>query len=367
MSTQKGIELTTKKHRVVYLDLLKVIALLLMPCIHVMAALPEMELISPNFPVDSITTHGGILYLFVPGVFMFCMGCGLQLSNHSTPSQLMRRGLHLLLVGFILNILRGTLIFVILGFVDDPSCFHTAWFWLWGSDILYFAGLFFLLFAFVKRFKVKDIWILGGAVLMLIVGHFIPAFTTGIVTLDEIIGNLVYVNADSYFPVLSWSIYPVLGYVFQKKIEQTEKKDGFVLRVGLVSAAVFLVLFLALKLSGNMQDRYLLWGEMGARMDLPTALLTISFEGIYISLIYAVCRWIKSEKLMNVLGKISARVNSIYCIHWLIVSYGALVWALLIDCRVENIGTNYVIGVVVFLMSVGLSFLSRKKKACATK
>ena len=87
-----------KSPRYFFIDVLKVIALFMMPIVHInsvfngVAGMGLIRFTADRAPIDQLCS---ILYLFGPGVFMLCMGFVLSNSSHNTPEKLAKRGLQL--------------------------------------------------------------------------------------------------------------------------------------------------------------------------------------------------------------------------------------------------------------------------------
>ena len=351
-----------KRSRYLYLDILKTIALILMPLPHIYEVADGLEMLEAGFPFERIDTVLGVLYLFITALFLFSMGCSLVLTGKNTPADYARRGLKLLLVGFVLNVVRAGLPYVIMGLLIDPSCYIEALNWMVLSDIIYFDGLFFLLFALLKKINMSDWMILATAVVMMMASHFIPSPVFSTEAPGNFVGNFIYVNSFSSFPILSWFIYPVLGYLYQKKYDTVPNKDTFVLKAGIAGAAGLILTTAVLLVTNTMEKRYFLWGEMDFRMDIPTTLITGSVMFAYMSIIYFVARGLKAKPLQNFCTTTSVNINRIYCIHWVLVNYGILFWSMLAKRGTERGGMIFVIGIVIFAASWFLAKLKVMRK-----
>ena len=358
-----------RNSRYFFIDILKVIALFMMPIIHINSVfdgVAAMGLIKFTADRASIDLLCSVLYLFTPGIFMLCMGFVLSNSSRNTPEKLAKRGLQLLLIGLILNVFRGTLIYTIGGFLfKDNSMFLEAVVWLFGSDILYFVGLYLLLYAFLKKIGASDVVILVVAAALQIIGTLLPRADTGNAILNAIIGNFVLADKKSFFPLVWWVIYPVAGLFLRKGYDAAEKKSGFMLKCAAICAAVFAVTSAALVLFGRSVSEYLLWGQHALTMRTPSMLLTLSFEGIYISLIYFVSELLRSPRLRNAVSAVAEKLNLIYCIHWLLLMDGITVFSLFVSFFVSSLWQVIVGGLIIAVLSIAVAFLIeyiKKKK-----
>lgn len=350
-----------EKKRLLYIDIVKVIALILMPIIHLDLVLFNMSeyygLGTYQVDANLLGKITEIMYLFVPGIFMFCMGVGMAVSTHNTPTDYIKRGAKLLLIGFLLNVIRGFLLFGIWAIVvKDISFLYDGINWLLESDILYFVGLFSILFGLLKKLKLSDGVILLISVLMQIIGTLLPACDTGNGLVNSVIGNFVYSDSGSFFPVVLWTLYPVCGYLFQKKYMQAEDKSKYMCKFALLGAALFAVTVLALCLTGNWSTEYLLWGKHAFVMQTPSALMTIGLLNVYVTIWYFVSKVIESFGKGNLISKIASKVNSIYCIHWVLEMEGVVLVLLLFDVTVCSIFWVFAGGIVIFIIGTLLAF-----------
>lgn len=231
-----------------------------------------------------------------------------------------RRGGLLVAQGYTLNIMRGVLPNVLAYLLrQDTVYLENALLELVSLDILQFAGITFLLFALLKKFKATALQILGAAVAMLAIATFVPALpgmdTKNLSILSEIGCVFFYRYMEEDFPVFSWFVYPSAGYCFY--YHQTLAK--------------------------------VLW------------ILLIC--GIVYSVFYFVTDGIKEGKLKSLIKAISSKVNKIYIAQWIIIQ-----WSMIFLLENTVITTPAFIALIVTTtcLSVGLVFLSEamKKRGC---
>ena len=204
----------TRSKRVYEIEVMKAIAIIAMVFVHVF----EM---SVNLNISSFAEDaaGSIIEFFgcIPsaGVFMFAMGWGASYSKRATAETYVKRALSLFVLGIVINIFEQYLPSILApdtyGALSDklPSILAT--------DIYFFAALMSLYFALLKVLKNNRLQVIVSAVVLLacflingLVGF--ESFTTGNEWLDTILGLFIRVNDYSYFPFISWFVYPILGY-----------------------------------------------------------------------------------------------------------------------------------------------------------
>jgi hypothetical protein len=93
-------------------------------------------------------------------------------------------------------------------------------------------------------------------------------------------------------------------------------------------------------------------------MDVFTTLIVLSSSLILLSLFYFVSKYIKNIKLKNVITVISSNINSIYCIHWILVK---ILWvlAMIFALRLEY-NSLFLTGFLIFIVSALIAGARRK-------
>lgn len=350
------------------MDLLKCAALCIMPFLHVNTMLALEGLYADGFPPAYLTAALGLLYNLVPTVFMFCLGGGVVLTRHGEPAALARRGVATILLGVGLNLIRFAPYYLITGaYFSDAAMLRKAWFWLIGSDILPFAGLSFLFFAETRRRELSE-WAVLGFGLACAAGQMLLPVPEMPGTLGHLLGNVFFVEGgESYFPFVSWLVFPCLGYFYQKRLQKTKKPVRMHLVLGTVCAALLAISVTLLKRRGRWKKRYLLWGEMDFRMDLPAVWIASLIGGIWLSVSYFLARLLDRRPLRSLAAGISKRLNAFYCIHWVVLMAGLLIAKLRGKRRMHSVGGVLAAGTALLSAGVLLAklwavFRASKKK-----
>jgi uncharacterized membrane protein len=188
-------------------DLIKGIAVVLMVQVHL------MELFA--MPGIYFSTAGKIS-LFLGGppaapIFMAVMGYFLAFSGKGT-SNMVFRGLKLLLWGFLLNI--GMNFHLIYDYFTQQLLVN-PFEYLFGVDILFLAGLSLMIIGLLKPLFKNNIYLWGGLAL-LIVG-LTPLLNDHYYENPVLNYLMAYIGGSfrwSYFPVFPWLAYPLIGYCF---------------------------------------------------------------------------------------------------------------------------------------------------------
>lgn len=305
---------TLQSKRLYEIDVAKCIAVFFMIQVHLFELLvySESNLLTYRM-IDTVL--GGPL---AAPVFMFCMGIGLTLTTHTAPAQLGRRGLRLLVIGYVLNVARNLIPFGVGWlFSGDPMFLDEIIRCCFSDDILQFAGLAFLVFALFKRFRVPDWGIALCAVACSLAGGILVSFSTGNVILDRAADFLFHSTETSFFPLLNWISIPVAGYLFGKLISSDEARERLY-RSASLPCAIAAIVYLALAWAfgyGLFKDDVYYYGQS---LDLSAAsiLLCVGVLG----LCYRLSK-VFSPKALAFFSLMGKNLNRIYCISWVIICW----------------------------------------------
>lgn len=264
---------------------------------------------------------------FAAPVFMVCMGIGMCYAKKTVAKDLAKRGVGLLFVGLILNVFRYVIPLFIGYAATGETLFLYTFPFLFGVDIMEFAGLAFLLFALAKKFGWSDKTLAAIAVISSLCGILLKGISTGFLYADQFLG---YIwgndNAETYFPFLNWIIFPVFGYLFGKLLRCCPDKKAFYKNVSPICGVLGL---------GYIVFAYVfhfgMYGENGYYYFLgpfDTAAVLLLVIGIF-GLCFLFSQ-VKESAPIRALRNMSGNINTVYCIQWtLIGSTGILLSVLL--------------------------------------
>jgi len=254
-------------------------------------------------------------------VFMFLMGASLAFSSRSSFASLLVRGLWLVWLGYLLNVLRGVLpayVGLSTGVVtaDQIAPFTLPWL-LTTVDVHHMAGLSLVCIALLGLVARPGwAWLLLGAVVVL-VAPIVRGTTFGTPLLD---GPLTPVLSDApnvYYAVLPWIAYPLAGGVFGAIVARAQDRTlvfrrGAALGLGLAIVAVALF---AISPPAFDIDTY--WDE-------PPAFVVgiLGFVLMWLAACDLVVRHVRANRVFDFLYGWSGRVIAIYFTHWLVVGWG---------------------------------------------
>ena len=338
------------------LDIAKGLAVIFMIAVHVLEEFSNEQVVLSPF---------GMIIEFLGGppaapVFMFLLGTGIVYSSKFESFLLFKRGIIIFFGGYILNIFRGTLPSLIAySLTKDNLLVYQSFIEFVSVDILQFAGLTLIYFAIVKKLRLNLRGILATAFLFCIINIFV----------NMKIDNLFFAsfcsliwgaNEISYFPFLSWIIYPIVGYCFGTFLIRCKDKTKFYL-ILLIVGLFFLLCFgfTIIGLFGidlGMNDEYSyyhhnIWGNI----------VFLSFVIVWISFMFFI-----SKGLVGILKSFvirwSKNVTEIYFIHWIIIGY----LSIFIYSKKCGLICSILITIILFIVSdvlaVGyLKFISKRK------
>lgn len=303
-------------------ELLKAMAILGLPLIHVME-----EALEAGMASSALESFGyGIIGLcaFGPSVFMICMGFGIG-GGKVSPDSIRRTGIQFLLIGAILNVVRWLIPGIVQSIVIGTNLIEDVDFCL-QSDIYYFAGLFFVAYSFLKKWNSTTPQLLLVSIISLTVNSMLTPFMQKICTNDlvaSLVGNIIYVNETSCFPLLSWAIFPTVGIIFGEVLKKNtdEFREIFMRRVMDFSIVFFgaFVFFLwnydidILKVLVSPNNEYI--------TDFPNALMLIALACFLIGVVYYLCKVIGCSKFMEFMLKISTFIIPFYLLQWVIIAW----------------------------------------------
>jgi uncharacterized membrane protein len=215
-------------------DLLKGVAVLLMMQVHI------IELFAINNIYDSDL---GKVLLFLGGspvapVFAIILGYFIAASTRSC-KQLILRGVKIFCLGMFLNIaLNLNLILSVRKGLFQIDLLP----YIFGVDILQFAGISIIIIAFLKRVFEKNLIILIICIVVsAFAGNFLLHFIPDNLTLKYISALFYGSGKWSYFPLFPWIAYPLTGIAFYEIKQRYDLRVLSVTKTKIVLGILFLL------------------------------------------------------------------------------------------------------------------------------
>lgn len=289
--------------------------------------------------------------------FMFAMGMAMNYSRKKSPELLIDRGVRLLVWGYILNILRGTLVelaeyltFPLLG-AERPD-FVISMYELLNVDIFHFAGLTFIVFGIFQKLKISEPYMLLIAFLSQGIGTLLVELPINNEMLQYFIGLFIYENEGTCFPLTLWLIYPVAGCCFGQILQYVHDKKLFYKHLLIVDASLlFSYTASAHKSNVNILTFLSLYDDLGYRHNTFGAVWTLINVLLVISLSYFVSEALANTKADTITRFFADKLNVIYIIQWIIIGWLYYPRDLLAPDLYMTYPTIVIVGLVVWAIS----------------
>jgi len=295
--------------RTPHADLLKGIAVLLMVQVHI------LELFATN---EIYSSHLGKILLFmgaapVAPVFTIILGYFI-ISTGKSKTELITRGVKLIGLGMLLNIALN--LNLIISAVRGKYQIDLLPF-IFGFDILQFAGASSIIIALFKNILQKYILVLIGCIIgAAILGHGLLHFISQTIFLKYLL-SIVYGSCEwSYFPIFPWIAYPLTGIAFYKLKEQYGSVLLKVINLKLLLGILLLLFFIfTIKYAVTISSDLLSYYHHG----IIFYLWTIVFIAFYSIFIYEVGNKFGDSFIMKYVKWLGENVTVIYVIQWVLI------------------------------------------------
>lgn len=245
----------TNSTRDLELDIAKGLAVLFMILVHTQDSFATPEL-KESLLGGLIDVMGGVP---AAPVFMFLMGAGVAFSS-ATPVKLAKRGGILILLAVALNLLRGGIPYSLAGLLlNDSARLGLGLAQTFFIDILFFAGLSMLVLAILRCFY-APLWLYP---VLTILAGLLNLWLLENSHLNGPWWGSPFFGATplSFFPLLSWVAYPLLGVVYGSLLKQAANKSVFYWR-GFAFATLVVLLGIVL-FSSELERELGYLGEYG--------------------------------------------------------------------------------------------------------
>ncbi len=249
-------------------------------------------------------------------VFLFIMGIFLGRPGRKVGRGI-RRGLKLIALGYLLNLLRSTVPSLVAGpEITSATVPASPLVSFWAVDILQMAGLSFVLLTLLRRYlPFRWVWaILAAAVAFVspLLWHWGGPF--GVYALW---GN----RGDVFFPLFPWVAYPLAGMVYSPRFLAAEDRGRAVKRSAMIGALFFAVggaTFFLPRMGGFDIGRY-------CRSGPAAQLATVGFVLVWLSFSRLLARRWADSAVLRLLSFWSRNVTAVYFVQWVLFGWVVLV------------------------------------------
>lgn len=361
---KNATNLSAPRKRFHDLDFARAVPLLMLPYIHCYEQLEMAQVLPPGLVQSGRIFL--ILCILCPSIFMMALGMNLTFSSHTSEKELTRRGIRTIIYFFLLNLARTGAPAVVFGFLyKNYEELPDVPIYLVQSDILFFAGCAFLFFALMKHWKVQTYHILIITIFMLALDMIIPDGSITNPFSSYLAGNFFYVDDASCFPLLSWMIYPAIGYGMGKLLQKMPSEEAihsFYKKMILGGIAVLICTAACLKSYGL--DPLLIATSPANDYvtDLFNIILDLAIAGIWFGCIHFVYDCISSIHIRQAIDIISRSILIFYVVQWIFV--GWLEYWIACSCYDEqlNVVSFAIISIVIFAASLAIAVAIQKQK-----
>lgn len=324
-------------------------------------------------PAENLTS--GIPYLFdsviggplAAPMFIFAMGFGMIYTKKDSPKDFAVRGIKLGLISYVLNICRFLIPYLI-GYAvtgEHEKYIQPLVYKVLGCDVLQFASISMLIMALVLYLKIPDIILIIGSVLLSFLGTYLNGTDLGNNPLNIIFGYFIGTedqagNIISDFPILNWFIVLVSGYIFGKILMYVKNKNMFYILISPLCIAVTTAYFIF----GIVNTRGMFGEGQNCYYHIRTDDVLITITAVLgVFGLYHLAAKIMPEAVLKIIGEVSKAINSVYCIHWVIVVIVTNVVIYVIRGTQElSVPVTLILSFAISIVSIAIAYYWRKFK-----
>ena len=342
------------------LDLLKVISLVFMALCHIVIRLASH---TEGYEDDFLYIFADDIfgsYLGVAHAFMFAMGVGIIFSSKQEPSHLIKRGISLFILSYILNFCRYGIYALADSLIEGEFLSDTV-LALTCHDILDFAGLALIVTGLLRLLKLKSIHILIIGIILSMIGAPLAFVLHYNWFFDYFIGFFLTTTEDeSCFVFFNWYIFVGVGLVFGELLKKTSDKDKLY-RYTLIISLIILIIYITL--TSIFGFFFLTKDNYYYACSILEDIGFLSIDFFLLSIFHFILRKKDSNKEYWY-TKICKNVTSIYFIHWCIIGFIDSIFCYLLEITFPNY-LLLIMGVIILFLSIFLgdiySMLKKKR------
>ena len=309
------------------IDMAKVFILIWLPFIHVVIQCCSDKTLESGVPFLFDSVIGGPL---AAPMFMFTMGCGIVYARKRNPNNFIKHAIGIGIAGIILNICRFLIPFGI-GYLTTKNYdyyIEPLVSRMMTSDIFQFAFFSLIIIALFIKFRVPKWAMLLISIIFIIIGN-IPFILgqgandidTGNYVLNMILGYFIPTEDHtrtifSDFPIVTWLIFPICGYIFATHWVKAKNKDKFyaiVSPICLIATAIYFAYGITHEygMFGPTQNCYY-------HMIWPDTIICMVAIFSMLGLWHLIGK-LFTDKMKDFTMTLSRCLTPLYCIHWVFV------------------------------------------------
>lgn len=292
------------------LDIARGLAVLFMIAVHVLRSFSK-EIVIYSFGGTIVNALGGPP---AAPVFMFILGAGIVYSKKSDSKILLKRGLLIIIAGYLLNLIQGSSSLYWYIISRDTELLNVFINTFLAINILQFAGLALIFFSLCRKFQFNNWIIIMIGNVFIISNLFLLNLKTDHVLFKALSGLFWGSSNVSFYPFLSWIIYPIAGYIYGSFLIRCKNKSKFYLFL-IVSSLIFGgILMSSLNIDINSSDIFTYHHQ-----DIFDSIIILFFVFFWIGLIFFLSNGFIGI-LKTTIVRWSRNVAAIYFIHWVLIT-----------------------------------------------
>lgn len=280
-------------------------------------------------------------------------------SRHNTPEEMIKRGIKLLLLGFIVNIGESILpYFLSSHLLNNPAMFEIYnGLMLFYVDVFAFACLTFIVMGILKKFNISNIQLLILAIILSFIGSFLRVSDINNPALSLFLGYFVPTNVIfTCFPFINWFILPVIGYIYGQYYIRCNDKSQFFKYwpIFLITSIIF---FIFNVYNGGYPGSDESYSFVTTWEVIFIVMQVHGFLGLFYNLSKVLSQSI--NEFFTFMGK---SVTRIYIVHWLYLPSIVIIVCYLLKGIVFDDFSITLIGIFILIISILTAFLFNKIK-----
>ena len=257
-------------------------------------------------------------------VFLFVMGASLAFSPSTTFGSLAARGAWLVVLGYVLNILRGVLpasLGMATGVVTQEQIQpFTPWWLLTSVDLHHVTGLSLVVLAALRSWRRPGWPWVVLAVAIAAAEPLVHGLNFGTTLLDAPLTPVIGGAPNVFYAVVPWVAYALLGAVFGRLLVAAPDRrrffrGGAVIGLGLLAVSAVMVVA-----TGPTFDVFTYWqGPPSFVVGIVGIVL------VWLALCDAISRRAVLRVPLRVVDYWGERVIPMYFMHWIVVGWGCAI------------------------------------------
>lgn len=349
--------------RQIEFDIAKAICIIGMVFVHTYEYFLSQEVMLEGFQNALVNV---IQMLVGAPCFMICMGIGIAYTNKNSSDDLLKRGLKIFILAYVLNALREGLMYLFGGFAGlyPPERFPVLPIdALLNNDIMTFAGSSLMLMGLLKRFKLNDKQIMFASIILSIIGTIFRNFDLNSYLnypVGIFLGTYDFRHdiITSYFPLFNWFIFVAFGYCFGELFKKCNDKKKFYLIVS-STCTVIVAIYLLIAIPNNIgmiNPDLVNYYHLATPETFISMMSALVIFGIYYAISFVLPRFVT-----DFTSTASKNINKIYCIHWVIVGNVRACLTFFTDIVYFSQATCVIFAISVFIISYIIAYFYNKR------